>query len=177
MSWSNQQSAPISHETALIINDKTFAFSDEITVAISGTEQLHIKTGSKDVLIKFAEVSAIATECEITGWSCSTLTDDGTLNTIQPINMRCRGDETVASSVSVYHTPTVSDLGTRMSLDVAVGTTIAGGGGGRVAPASGGLSGQFLLTKNSSNIFQIVNRDASSATNAVVKMRWTEDEI
>ena len=173
MAWINHQSQSIEHELSLLINSKTFSYADEVTIPANSTLSLNFKTGAKDVLIQFVEVTGLLTACKVAGYASATLSNNGTLITGKTANMRNKGSDTVQPLSTLYAAPTITNVGTQMSLDVAIGSAQ----GSNVNPAHGGTSGQFILGRNTNNLFQITNRDTNTATTAAIKMRWVEDEI
>ena len=173
MTWQNQVHNPNDSETAFVVADKSFSFASEITIPANSTVNLNLQTSYKDVLIQFVQVSGLVTECEVIGFAGSTVSNPGTLITGKTANMRYRGNDTIQSTVNLYSTPTITNDGVQMSLDVALGNLQ----GVHVNPAEAGLAGQFILMRDTDNVFRLTNRDTNTATTAAIKIRWVEDDI
>lgn len=174
MGWTQQIKQPIPHDVGMLVNDKKFVFTSEITVPAASSVTILLETPSDvDVMIAFAEVKNANVECLVEGYSCAEVSAKGTQITTGIVNMRCREAETKQPKMKIYNAPTVTNSGTLMSLDVAKGDTQ----GSRVELANAGLAGAFILNRGSLDLLKITNRDSGAAASLTVKLVWIEDSI
>ena len=169
MSLSNQQFSPIDHELKFLIDGNVWSYSTDFVISAEGVVNFHIKTGDKDVIITSADASVYGTDVELIGYADSTVSNNGS-EVLAKNHNRQSNTKAIAK---LFATPTISDDGVEIIKSVA----FTGSQPSKVALSEMTAFKNFILNRNSSNIFRLTNRDDNSDVKVSMNLTFIEVEL
>lgn len=147
----------VDDRTRKVRQGEVYYFSHIFSTISSGdSADILLKTGSERVTITTA--TAVGAESEIRIYEGVVITDDGTL--LQPV-VRNRNSSSTYSS-EVYHTPTVSTLGTVLSESY-----FPAGVKNKEVGSSGEATAIWILKPNENYLFRVTNTSGGNEVVAI----------
>jgi len=169
MSLSNQQFAPIDHELKFLIDGNIWSYSTDFIISSEGVVNFHIKTGDRDIIITSADAAAFGADLELIGYADSTVSSDGSEVYAKNHN-RQSNNKNIAK---LYASPTITDDGVEIVKSVA----FTGDQPSRVALSGMTVFKNYILNRNSSNIFRLTNMDTNSDVKVSMNLTFIEVEL
>jgi len=169
MSLSNQQFAPLENELKFLIDGNIWSYSTDFVIDAEGSLSFHIKTGDKDVIITGANAGSFGGDFELVGFSDSTVSSNGS-EVLAKNNNRQSSKKAITK---LFSNPTITDYGVEIVRSVSFGG---------INPAKTYLSEisafkNYILNRNSSNIFRLTNRDTNSDVKVSMNLTFIEVEL
>lgn len=154
---------------AQMLQGRVHTASGRTSIALGGYLDMHIKTDGVDVMVIDAGIKSNGAEVEMHGYSNSTVSADGTLIPLVCTDRR----DSCHAEVKLYSAPTVTALGELVAFD----TVYATASGSKLSLASGDAGNIYLLRRNSSNIFRLVNTDTKGAADITYSLKLLEVNV
>lgn len=171
MGIGKQQVQPIPYDVKMLLDGKTFTYSDDIVLAASATIDFLIKTPSHlDIFVNGVDAVVFGGETVFIGYADSTVSANGTEIT-SITNHNSQSDKT--SQTRLFSAPTITDVGIEQVKTVAY----AANQPGKLSIASTRLLNRFLLNRGSDNILRVTNRDTVNATKVNLLLNFIEIEV
>lgn len=169
MSLSNQQFAPLEHELKFLIDGNIWSYTTDFVIDADGVVNFHIKTGDKDVIITSADAISFGADLELIGYADSTVSNDGA-EVLAKNHNRQSNTKAIAK---LFSNPTITNDGDEIVKSVA----FTGDQPSRVALSEMTAFKNYILNRNSSNIFRLTNRDAQSQVKVNMDLTFIEVEL
>ena len=169
MNLRNAPSAPTPQILKLIIDGDLYTYSNDFELAAGASADFLISVGSHDVILTLVDADVLGAETLFVGYCDATVSNNGAPLTARNHN-RQKPD---ASKTKLYSAPTITELGTEVARFVAY----AANQPGKVQIASAETLSNYILKRNSQNIFRITNRDNTNATKVSMRINFLEVDL
>lgn len=152
-----------------MLKGNSWIMSGDFVLAAGTSFYFHIKTGNLDVIITDVAIFVDGAEVLTQGLAESTVSADGTPIDLSNANRRINGQP---RGTGIYSAPTVTDEGKAVLHMVAYGDTQ-----GIHTEIAGSSSGDYyLLARNTSNLFKMVNRDGAASAKISYRIKFLETD-
>ena len=169
MGLANQQFLNLNSDLKLLIEGRTFTYSDDFSIPKNSITDVLIQTGDDDTIITVGDAFSFGSEVAFYGYSDSTVTSYG--DELLVVNNNRQSDR--VSQTKLFTSPVVTDVGVRIISKIAYSPDATAHT--ELVPVS--ILNNVILNKHSSNIMRIINRDANADAKASITIKFIEVEL